>query len=120
MSSIVISFRDQVKQKEPAWYIALELLSGLVVTAAFLGYWVRGLVESSPHLAPCLFAGALLWSAWSAPREHARSAETLRAQLEKDGNQAWFSWYARFGIWFEMAFCVPAVWFGASAVLRVM
>jgi len=110
---IIDSVRVHVKRGDPAWYMALDFMSGFIMVAAFVGYWVRDIVDFAPRVAPYIFAASWAWAFCWAPYEIKRSIANMQSDEER-------RLYVRFGFWLETVLAIPAFWFGGKAVLRVL
>ena len=110
---IIDGLGEHVKRKEAVWYMTLDLIATVVTLAAFVAYWRPGVFELLPGAGPYMFVASWAWLlAWS-PYEVKRCVTGLKSDQEK-------RLYVRFGLWFETALALPALWFGGRAVLRAL
>ena len=107
------SIRDAPKDKEPGWFVALNLGSIVVLMWAFVGYWHRGFLQSMGVLSPILLLLSLGWEICTAGRGYA-------AEIERHFPPDQRPRMHRFAIGIEILTAFPGYWFGSIAVLKAL
>jgi hypothetical protein len=106
------SVYDNIKARQPRWYVAIDVVADVAVLLMFIGHWRGSLVRSIGWAAPCLFFGCLVWRLYWLPTE---IRQLRRDLVSEDG--ALFERLKGLIYGAVALLMIPSYWFGGMAAL---
>lgn len=73
---------DDYRDRRPFWFLALSVLSNIIIVLLFIAYWNSSLLDGAGILSQVLFIAAIGWEAYQAVLDSHATEEQANSETE--------------------------------------